>query len=576
MIKNIKTAILAILLPVALNAATLSGTVTIRNVGDPIVGAKVILLTGVTPVDSTTTDKRGVYSFTITTVGYRTLVVAMTGYQPATGNVFVQQVIGTYTSNISLNAITGGGGQTGVISGTVKNDSTKEALVNATVILSHSAGRLGPTPIDTVTTDGEGRFLFTAVPSINGYILEVSLVNFITGTTKNIIVPVSDTIKVPLTLKMTPKPTAAMVGTVLDLDTKASAGISMVILRKRVLVNAQYTWEAVDTVVTDTTGAFSFTGLQPSTSLNPYSLLASHLNYNPATSSNRVIANGETDSVNITLTKLTTGTMNIFVGLDSTGNKPLSGASVAALLQGPTPKIYTGITDAKGWVTFATVISGSYTVSANLTGFVSKEVIRSIAANEKDTGFIYLTRVTATNSKMLTGLVRDGSGKPIEGAKLVFVGVGVGGLTLSATSSATGDYSFSGIPLTTNSATVRVSKPGFSDWMGPVSLTVAGSFLNITLSTTVSLSKSVETLQGLRLSRQGQDYILEFVPSKVIGRLSIYNALGGLIQFQVIPVGSSRALISRFKDDAMAHYLVLQQGRSLQHVARSQAMVSSL
>lgn len=571
MFRGMKTVLLSVLIPAALQAASVSGTVTVRGAGDPIAGATVVIVSQRGAADSTTTDAKGAYAFDSVATGFHSVAAYKDGYQAATANVNVFSATGKYTAAITMAAVNGGGSQTGTIAGTVKDDSTKEAIVNATVILSHPAGRGQPTPIDTVTTDGEGRFIFAAVPALAGYTVDASAAGFVSAGNANVNVVAKDTARVPLTLKKLPKPSSAIIGKVTDAASKAAIAGATVILRKRVQSGNNLAWENTDSTLTGTDGAFSFDTLAASTFALPYSLLVSKTDYNGATSANIVVAANKTDTTNVTLVKIAKGSTSIFVGLDSTGNPALSGAGVAATLQGPGGTVYTGTTDAKGWVTFTDVIAGSYAVSANLAGFVSKEVIRAVAANEKDTGFIYLARATAQNSKTLSGLVRDADGKAIEGAKIIFQGNGNGngGITLSATSSATGDYAFSGIPTGTAGGSITVSKDGFGEFVGTVALGSAASFLNVTLKKSVSIGRFAGAFQGLRMIRNGSDVSLEFPASPAAGKVSLFDARGALLRSRQVPAGISSVGISTAGIGAQPGFLILEQSGSMHRLTLS-------
>src|SRR4051812_13440081 len=125
MIRSVRTVFQSILATVLVaQAATITGTITDRSVGDPISGAKVVLISQNGPIDSTITDAKGNYTLDSATVGFRTIAAYKDGYQAGTGNINVTQANGTYSVNIALNP-TNGGNQTGTIAGTVKDDSTK-------------------------------------------------------------------------------------------------------------------------------------------------------------------------------------------------------------------------------------------------------------------------------------------------------------------------------------------------------------------------------------------------------------------------------------------------------------------
>ncbi|HKP96552.1 MAG TPA: carboxypeptidase-like regulatory domain-containing protein [Fibrobacteria bacterium] len=467
--------------------------------------------------------------------------------------------------NVAL-APSNGGSRNGAISGTVKDDSTKEAIKNATVILSHPAGRGGPTPIDTVLTDGEGRFFFP-VPAASNYIVTASASGYSEASENGIDAASRDTVRVPLTLKKLPKPSSAVVGKVTDAGTKEAINGADVILRRRTASpTGVQTWTNIDTVQSGGDGAFKFENLAASTAINPYSLLVSKADYNNATSGNIVVGNNQTDTANVALTKVAKGSMSIFVGLDSATNPALAGAAVAATLTAPSGEVYTGTTDAKGWVTFPSVIAGAYSVSANLDGYVSKVAARTVTANEKDTGYVYLARATAQNSKSLSGLVRDADGKAVQGAKVIFEGNGANGIVLAATSSATGDYAFRGIPTNVNGGTVTVQMNGFAEFTAAVTLTGAASFLNVTLKKPVSLSRQAREAGLLRFARSGSVLTLEFPAVAEAGSLSLYDARGVLVDAVRIPAGAVHAGLSA-PSRSGAGFMILKQGASLRRLS---------
>ena len=538
------------------HAANVTGTVTNQTTGDPISGARVIIgtFTGNGKADTTTTDAKGAYAFDSVSVGFHTVVASHDGYTPKTANVNVTNANGTSTANITL-APTSGGGQTGTITGTVKDQATSEAIKGATVILSHPAGRGGPTPIDTVLTDGEGRFTFSAVPAANNYIVTASATGYNNASNENVDVANGASVAVPLTLVKLPKPNSAIFGKLSDAASKAGIANAMVVRRRRAAGSA--VWTALDSTLTDAGGNFAFTGIEASTAASPYSLLGRFDGYITGTSANIVVAANENATANLALTKIAMGSMLVFVGRDTTGNPALAGAEVAASLDGQTT-LYTGTTDAKGWVSFPSVVAGTYSVSANLTGFVSKIVSRTVTADEKDTGYVYLARATTQNSKSLSGLIRDAEGKAIAGAKVIFEANSANGITLTATSTATGDYGFNGIPANTTGGTVTVSKDGFATYTGTVTLGGQASFLNVTLKVPVGVLSAGRAAPQLHLVISGRGLTAEFAPSASAGTLSVYDARGSLEQSLAVPAGNRHSGIRLLS--AGPHYLVLSQG----------------
>lgn len=275
----------------------------------------------------------------------------------------VSSTSGTVTKNFSMRPSITPPSQVGTISGIVMDSATMELIANASVILSHSAGRNQTTPIDTVVTDEEGRFVFSAVTALPGYFLETTKMGYINYTSNNnVSVVANDTAKVTINLVKMPKPTAIILGKVSDATTKAAVAGAKIVLRVRTLSQSGITWKLIDSMQSEADGSYKFDSLEGAVNKGGsnndpiYSLVTSKTDYNTFTSSNIVVANNAADTVNIALVAITRGTINIFVGLDSAGNAPLAGASVVATQQGPGGVIYTGTTDAKGWVTIANVI----------------------------------------------------------------------------------------------------------------------------------------------------------------------------------------------------------------------------
>jgi hypothetical protein len=561
MLKAIKSVLLsALMVPVlSVYSATISGKVTNRASGDPVQGAKVILGSAA-DADTATTNGQGNFSFTGVSTGFHSVVASLTGYQPSTSNVNVLQQNGSYTANITL-LPSANGNTAGLVSGTVKDSVTKEAIKAATVILSHPAGRGGATPIDTVLTDGEGRFAFAAVPASDNYIVAVSAAGYVTMSNSNVDVHANDTVTASFLLVKQPVPSAALYGKVTDSTSKAAIAGAVVVLRKRVSTGQVATWQTLDSGHTGTDGSFSYLNLSAGT----YSVLASKEDYVTKATVNVTLTNTQKDTVDVALARILKGSLSIFVGLDSTGNPGLSGAAVAA--SSVNGEVYTGTTDSRGWIVFPTVLAGSYSVSANLTGFVSKSVTRAVSTDEKDSGYVYLARATAQNSKSLTGLVRDGDGKAVSGAKVIFTATGFNGIVLFSTSSATGDYAFNGIPSTVAGGTVEVQKDGFVEFSGTVTLSGAASFLNVTLKLPVSIFFSNHAAAKLRLVRNGNGLSLEFPASVKSGSLALYDARGTLVEAVRVPAGAMRADLSAASRISGARFLVLTQGATAQRLA---------
>lgn len=193
-------------------------------------------------------------------------------------------------------------------------------------------------------------------------------------------------------------------------------------------------------------------------------------------------------------------------------------------------------------------------------GFVSKDVVRAIGANELDTGFIYLARATAQNSKMLSGIVRDAGGIAVKGATVTFLATG--GITIAVKTTATGDYSVTGIPTQTNGGTLKVMSTGFSDFSTPITLTGATSFLNVTLQIPVSLSHQLALNSNIKWSQNGFNFSVEFLNTSASGSLSLYNASGKLVSAKSFSSGAARVSISKIGLHNDFGILLIKQGNT--------------
>jgi hypothetical protein len=194
-----RVVMLSVLLVAAVNAATITGTVTNQSNGNIIAGATLILLSGVTPVDTVTTNVSGVYTFSNVVQGSYSIAVAATGYVPAVEPVTITGANQTLTRNIALVPV--GQARYGAIGGTVTDNVTHTALSNVSVILrlgNRGGGGGGVTwlNIDTVYTLTNGWFNFDNLlvnTTQNPYSLVFSKLNYLPDTSVEILVDSAQT-----------------------------------------------------------------------------------------------------------------------------------------------------------------------------------------------------------------------------------------------------------------------------------------------------------------------------------------------------------------------------------------------
>jgi hypothetical protein len=153
------------------------------------------------PLDTVQTDAQGKFAFPgVDALQNYGLVVVAAGFQPYTNNNVDINGGDTATVNVRLRAP----GAPGAISGTVRGPAGANAapIPNAPVIL-RSPLLLGGMPMDTVQTDTAGRFIFPSVPSMDNYVVSVSVAGYNTATNSNVDVDSADTVTVNLTLAST-------------------------------------------------------------------------------------------------------------------------------------------------------------------------------------------------------------------------------------------------------------------------------------------------------------------------------------------------------------------------------------
>jgi hypothetical protein len=544
----------------ALQAATISGTVTASRTGDPIESVKLVITGQKGPADTAVTDKKGAYAFTGVATGIYLVTATKAGYQEGYQTVNAVQQNGNYTSNIVM-TVTGGGGREGAVAGTVKDDSSKQGIANATVILSHRTGLRGDlVALDTVKTGADGKYLFDKVAPLANYTLAVTADKYQPASNSDVDVVAGDTIVKDFSLKRVPTPSSVVMGKVTDAASKGPISGAKVVLRRRVVVNAQVTLKEVDWILTGTDGSYKLVNLAASTQLEPYSLLVTKEGYNQAVSGNIEVGQGETETVDVALTKIAKGSLTVFVGLDSTGNPALAGANVIANLEGAGIQQYSGTTNPKGWLTLPEVVVGTYSVSVSLKGYVSKVASRSVSANEKDSGNVYLARATDRNSKMLSGLVRDVDGNPV----ITFEAAGSSNLILTASAKATGDYVLDPMSTTITGGMVTVELAGYTTYTTQILLSGAITNLNVTLKKPFTGLRVATVGRGISLVLNGATAYLELPAAAQAGMVRIVDAKGVIAYAARIPAGSTRAYLPTRNHGRSRSFLILDQGGSME------------
>ena len=138
----------------------ITGVVTDAETGNPIADATVVLVQGTTPIDSTTTNAQGAYTFQGVDEGDYTVAVQADGYEDATPVTVTVVCDETTTQDFSLTPTP----CVGNISGQVTDAVTGDAIAGATVALTipTSPPDMGDI-IAITTTNAQGTYAFQDV-----------------------------------------------------------------------------------------------------------------------------------------------------------------------------------------------------------------------------------------------------------------------------------------------------------------------------------------------------------------------------------------------------------------------------
>ncbi|MBI2489924.1 MAG: carboxypeptidase regulatory-like domain-containing protein [Planctomycetes bacterium] len=141
-------------------AGNISGQVTDATTGDPIAGATVVLAQGTTPIDSTTTNAQGAYTFQGVDCGDYIVSAQATGYEDATPQQTTVENGVTTEVDFSLTAAPS---TTGNITGTVTDADTGSPIAGATVAYGEGTSPQDFVPIYQTTTGADGTYEFAGV-----------------------------------------------------------------------------------------------------------------------------------------------------------------------------------------------------------------------------------------------------------------------------------------------------------------------------------------------------------------------------------------------------------------------------
>jgi hypothetical protein len=462
MLRQIRNALMVIgLFLGTIQAATISGTVSDSSSGDKLAGIRVQLRSGARAVATDTTSSVGAYSFSNVNNGNYTITLSNSGYEQKSVTTSVRD--SNVTVDVKLVAIV-----SVKISGVVTDSATGKALSGAVVSLGSFVNVIR----DTTGTDGS----YTLSGVGNGtQIITVSMAGYTTRTVSVSIAGTSKTQNIALVAIVQ----TTISGKVTDsLSGNALAGAI-------VSLGTQYGQSAIrDTAGTD--GSYTLSGVASGNQR----ITASLTGYTSKTITVNVTSSSPVTQ-NITLFKPITTTVSGKV-TDSITGKALARVSVNI---GSGQTIRRATTDTSGSYSISGVAGGSQTITASLTGYISKSVTVNITSSTPVTQNIALNAIVETSVK---GKITDSiSGEAVSG---VVVLIGTGMRALRDTTGSDGSYAFDSV--LSGPQTISVSKNGYLPKTITVSLSgtpnVQDIAINKIVATTV-VGKVTDSVSGAAL-----------------------------------------------------------------------------
>ena len=363
---------------------------------------------------STTTDSSGNYTLSKVPAGTVQVTASLSGYQTATQNVTVTAGQ-TTTANFTLSQAAAG-----TVTGTVKNISTGQVIVGATVSYSGGSAMTNSSGVYSLSNVPGGTQTITA--SANGYLSVASTVTVNSGTN---------------TLNFQLSTAGQIAGKVTDGTGAAVAGAAVQIVGGGIATNI--------TVTTNATGNY-ISGWVP---IGNYTVTVTATGFT-TTSAAATVNTGVTTTLNFTM-----GTGGGGGGVGSVTGK-VTNVSNGAALSGATVSYSGGstTTNTSGVYTFSSVAAGTYNFTASRSGYLSRTNSVAVANGATTTSNFQLS-----TAGKISGTVKTGSGAAISGATVTVNG-GVIATSVTLTTSSTGTYATGYIPV--GSYTVTVAKSGFT------------------------------------------------------------------------------------------------------------------
>ena len=362
-------------------AATLTGVVTSSGGGGPggaapVAAAKVVLMGfggggggGQQALDSTTTNAQGRYTFDSVTTGFKQVVTSKTGFQNGQAFANVTTAGGSFTANITM-VPTGGGGNTGIVSGTVRaGTSTGTPIANALVVLANAAGGGRQATLDSTRTNAQGQYRFDSVAAVNNFTMRVSATGYNPATNNNVDVNEGDTTVANFVLTAIPgggRP-GSISGTV-----RKAAGADPIANAMVVLSRGGIGGGRLDSMKTNAEGHYAFDSVA---AMDNYIVTVTAAGFQTASNANVDVASNQTSTVDFSL--IASGpvpTRGSIIGT-VTDNAKKAVAKAQVILSrtgtgGGNGPVDTVETDASGDFAFDSVTAlQNYTVTVKATGF---------------------------------------------------------------------------------------------------------------------------------------------------------------------------------------------------------------
>ncbi len=352
----------------------ISGRVIDSASGLPLAGAIVELRTTVgggglgVLVDSVNAAVNGTYAIDSVQPGTYRLVASAAGHTSLTVRVVVAAA-NLPNTDFQLVGLPKGI----VISGTVTDSVSGNPLAGATVTLT-TGGAGGGAVVATATTTVQGGYTIDSV-QVGTYTLEATAAGHVAKTMNGVAVANANLTR---DFQLIGLPAGIVIsGTVID--SAKGTPLAGAVVR---LTTGGVRGALVDSAIVAANGQYRIDSVQPGT----YSLTATDPGYTAQTDAGIVVAAANLTR-NFELVALPGVSISGRVA-DSTSGLPLAGAILRAVRAGVV--VDTAIVAANGSYTLADVPAGTYTLTANATGYGTKSITGVVVANASLTGEDFL------------------------------------------------------------------------------------------------------------------------------------------------------------------------------------------